>query len=247
VNEFFDFGVLTDVQKGKRDLAELRLMHRYTPLTDDEMAEALTSIVEEFGRAHSTLTPLVSGDDSGRPPEWEEFKLLHPQLPTTNWDEVWDIEYGRLVRPPKEVQQSSFLGMSVPFLPSLPTPPEYVKLEAERRDAMVAELERAKTHAQDIEEGIVHLERRREAVGRPRGLTLGLTVLGYFTIVGVGLPLFIMSGAPQDLSPAIGGSVFWLFVSGLVLLLGYMTVLAVRLSGWREKREASETTGRVQS
>ncbi|MFE2969140.1 hypothetical protein ACFXKC_36780 [Streptomyces sp. NPDC059340] len=41
--------------------------------------------------------------------------------------------------------------------------------------------------------------------------------------------LFIMSTAPKDLTSTVAGTVFGLFMAGLVALLGYMTVPALRL------------------
>ena len=235
VREFFGYGVLYDIRNGRRDVRELRADHGYTPLTDDEMEEAIASIVDEFSRAHTTLSQLVAAENGGYYPEWDEFRLSQPQLPVAQWDHVWDIEYEALVRPPKRVEQPSYLATTVSSI-ALPMQPEYVKLSAERRDALQVDLERAAARIQDIDEGITHLQRRREAIARPRGLGLGLIVLGYFTLVGVGIPLFILSGSPQNMSSTQTATVFWFFASGLALLLGYMTVLAIRLSSWREKR-----------
>lgn len=47
-----------------------------------------------------------------------------------------------------------------------------------------------------------------------------------------------MSRAPQRLTAHLGEVVFWLFFTGLLALLGYMSVLALRLSGWWKKRES---------
>jgi hypothetical protein len=54
--------------------------------------------------------------------------------------------------------------------------------------------------------------------------------LGYFALVGVVVPIWLMSRGPQDLTPLMGNLVFAGFCSGLLALLGYMAVLAVRLS-----------------
>jgi hypothetical protein len=59
---------------------------------------------------------------------------------------------------------------------------------------------------------------------------LGLSILGYFTVVGVVVPTFLMSRGPTDLTPLMGNWVLAGFCSGLVALLGYMAVFAVRLS-----------------
>jgi hypothetical protein len=54
--------------------------------------------------------------------------------------------------------------------------------------------------------------------------------LSYFAAVGVVLPIFLMSRGPKDLTPLMGTVMFAVFFSGLVALLGYMTLLARRLS-----------------
>jgi hypothetical protein len=44
-----------------------------------------------------------------------------------------------------------------------------------------------------------------------------------------------MSHGPTQLTGGLGARVFWLFIAGLVALLGYMSVLAIRLSSrWRQ-------------
>ena len=47
-----------------------------------------------------------------------------------------------------------------------------------------------------------------------------------------------MSRAFRQLTPRFGEVVFGLFLVGLLALLGYMTALALRLSGWRRKAKA---------
>jgi hypothetical protein len=49
-------------------------------------------------------------------------------------------------------------------------------------------------------------------------------------VVGVVVPILLMSRGPKDLTMLLGTLVFAGFCSGLVALLGYMAVLAVRLS-----------------
>jgi hypothetical protein len=72
----------------------------------------------------------------------------------------------------------------------------------------------------------------------------GLVVLGFFTLVGVIIPIWLMSRGPTRLTAHLGEVVFWLFFVGLLALLGYMATLALRLSGWRRSAQAQSGRGR---
>lgn len=117
----------------------------------------------------------------------------------------------------------------------VPRPREYVVLDVQRRDAMQVDLSRAEQRVEDVEAEVAQLERARDAVVRPKGLGWGLVVLAVFTVVGVIVPVWLMSRGPKQLTVRLGEIVFWLFLTGLLLLVGYMSVLAMRLSGrWRK-------------
>ncbi len=124
-------------------------------------------------------------------------------------------------------------GAGFDFSPVTVKPPTYVALDIQRRDTLRANVERAKQRVEDIEDELARLQRARDAIVRPKGLGWGLVVLGFFTLVGVIIPIWLMSRGPQRLTAHLGEVVFWLFLTGLLALLGYMSALALRLSGWR--------------
>lgn len=93
---------------------------------------------------------------------------------------------------------------------------------------------------EDIEDELARLQRARKAIVRPKGLGWGLVVLGFFTLVGVIVPIWLMSRAPKRLTAHLGEVVFWLFLIGLLALLGYMSALALRLSGWRRRNRSKD-------
>ncbi len=245
VSDFFDTKVLWAMGGGKRDIKELREVGGYTSLTDDQLAEAVQSIATEFDKAGRLLRELVasSAEDNDHP-DWKEFKRSKKeQLPTTNWDEVWEIAYKALVSPPRPGRRSLLPDYGVTPLSFAPTIPEYVALEARRRDDLRADIERAKQQVEDIAGEVARLQRARDAIVRPKGLGWGLVVLSFFTAGGVIIPIWLMSRAPRRLTAHLGEVVFWLFLAGLLALLGYMVVLALRLSGWRRRRQGQSREG----
>jgi hypothetical protein len=110
----------------------------------------------------------------------------------------------------------------------------YSPLDAQRRDALWASVARAEQHREDLEDEYGRLQRARDAIVRPKGLGWGLAVLGFFTLVGVLIPIWLMSRPPERLTAHFGEFVFWLFFAGLLTLFIYMGALALRLSGWRQ-------------
>jgi hypothetical protein len=228
VNTFFDTEVIQAISEGQRNIGALREIGSPTRLSDESLARVLDEIAAEFESARRTLSPLVG---TQRPregwPDWPDFRRSTTALPETTWPAVWETTYDTLTASP---------GIPGRFPPSITsfvsTAPEYVALDVQRRDALRADLEHAEQQVEDIEAEQARLQRRRNAIVRPKGLGGGLIVLGFFTVVGVIIPLWLMSRGPTRLTAHLGEVIFWLFFAGLVLLLGYMTALALRLSGW---------------
>ena len=94
---------------------------------------------------------------------------------------------------------------------------------------MLASKERAAQQVEDLEGEVHRLRQARDAVVRPQGFGWGLAILGYFTVVGVVLPLVLLSSG-TNLTKQARYWVFAGFCSGLGTLLGYMAALALRLS-----------------
>lgn len=237
IDDFFEAKVIQAIGDGEHDIHALRKRGSYSPLTDDELAVTIKEITDEFAVARSTLRELLAGSgDLGDQPEWGDFKHLHPSLPDASWDEVWEAAYEGIVRPPqpRAASHGLFGGLDYPGLSiAVPTPPEYVALDIQRRDALRNELARATQRVEDLDGERDRHQRSRDAIVRPKGLGWGLIVLAFFTFVGVIIPIWLMSRAPKRLTAHFGEVVFWLFFAGLLALLIYMGALALRLSGWR--------------
>lgn len=239
VHDIFETKVIRAIRDGEQTVPGLRKVGGYTSLTDKEIAAAAKDILAEFDTAEATLRRMIPADsaDTADAPEWEEFRHTHPFLPETAWDDVWDIAYEAIVRPPRATSHPVHGGLgalstAVPYF-HIPTPPEYVALDIQRRDALRADIARAKQQVEDLKAELARLQNARDKIVRPKGLMGGLVVLGFFTLVGVVIPIWLMSRGPTRLTAHLGEVIFWLFFVGLLALLGYMAVLALRLSGWR--------------
>jgi hypothetical protein len=240
IDDFFKAKVVRAIGDGERDISALREVGGYTSLTDEELTATVQTIEDEFMVARRTVQELLpdpSEDDDY--PEWNDFKRAHASLPPTAWDSVWETAYEDHVRPPRPMARSrspwGIGGLPMSGL-AISTPPEYIALDIQRRDALRTAIDRAAQQVEDTEAEHARLQRARDAIVRPKGLGGGLIVLGFFTLVGVIIPIWLLSRGPERLTADLGEVVFWLFLAGLLALLGYMSTLAVRLSGWRKHR-----------
>jgi len=227
---FFSREVIVAVSNGVVDAARLREVGRYSVLTDAEIENYAVVVAEELSRAGETCRALLSSDGMPEPSGWEDFRRTHPEL-QIEIEEAWEIKFAVLTLPP--VRSRNLPGLGFGRLPSMVTSESLsdavILRRGMRRDALKAQEERSQQQLEDLEGEVARLRQAREAIVRPKGLALGLVILIFFTVVGVAVPLFIMSTAPKDLTSTMADTVFSLFTAGLVALLCYMTVLALRL------------------
>jgi hypothetical protein len=203
-------------------------------LTDEELQPFVEEVRRELARAHEVLEQAVPGYEKLESRYWDAFRRSTPSLPEIDWDLAWEIVFGQIVDE-REAESPSWARLrrnpleGMVLRDALP-PIDWRAIGARRRDDLVANHERAEQHVEDVEGEVQRLRQARDAIVQPQGLGWGLSILGYFTVVGVVIPTWLMSRGPTDLGPLMGTLVFAGFCSGLVALLGYMAVLAVRLS-----------------
>jgi hypothetical protein len=235
----YNRSVIEAINEGVQDLAELRRRGDSTDLTDNELEPFLQEARRELARAHEVLEGVVPPYKNLKTHLWHDFRRSTPSLPEIGWDLAWQIVFYQIVNRREAESSRMGYGLSGPphlrgRLPSVPvrhpSDTDWEAIRARRRDDLVANRERAEQQVEDLESEVQRLRQARDAVVRPQGLGWGLIILGYFALVGVVVPIWLMSRGPQDLTPLMGNLVFAGFCSGLLALLGYMAVLAVRLS-----------------
>jgi hypothetical protein len=235
--DFLNYSVVKALNEGVEDLAELRRRGDPTRLTDEELQPFLQEVRQELARAHQVLEGAVPAYENLKTREWDAFRHSTPGLPEIRWDFAWMVVFEQIIERreaesprPSHQLRSPMVDLSGARLLSALPPTDWEAIGARRRDDLVANHERAEQQVEDLESEVHRLRQARDAVVRPQGLGWGLIILGYFAVVGVVVPILLMSRGPQDLTPLMGWLVFAGFCSGLLALLGYMAFLALRLS-----------------
>ncbi|MEU1596042.1 hypothetical protein ABZ468_25095 [Streptomyces sp. NPDC005708] len=242
LDRFFSKEVIVAVSNGVVDAAGLREVGWSSALTDAEIEHYAAVVAEELARAEEACRALLFSGEMPEPSGWDDFRRSHPEL-QIKIEEAWAIKFATLTAPP--VRSRNLPGLGFSHLPAMVTRPSLsdtlMLQRGMRRDALKAQEERSQQQLEDLEGDVARLRQAREAIVRPKGLALGLLILSFFTVVGVVVPLFIMSTAPRDLTSTMAGTVFVLFMAGLVALLGYMTVLALRLQASRSRGDGTDS------
>jgi hypothetical protein len=229
VRDFFDVPTIRSIGSGTTDIRDLRGPRLSRRLTDEQFTNIIGEISAEFRSARAALRGLVRPQSQRGYVSWEDFQQSATGLPGIIWDDVWAIVYDDLAHPPATTDT-----FPNPYM-LIPSRPEYDVLHMQRRDALRGNLDRAQQRMEDIESEVERLKRTRDAIVRPKGLGVGLVVLSVFTVAGVIIPIWLLSRGPTQLTTHLGEVVFWLFLVGLLALLGYISLLALRLSGWPGK------------
>ena len=243
LEDFLNKEVIESIGQCNTDISELRRI-RPSSLSDDDLTQGVQATADEFARARTTLREMHVGDADAPEDSWQVFKRTWTDAPKLLSDEVWEMVYDELVPPTSsapgfQTWTGSSLGSPAQDIDWRMLPDIFVH-RLQERNSLSAALDRAEQHQEDLEAEVEELRQARNAIVRPKGLGTGLAVLIVFTIVGVLIPLFLMSRGPKRLTAHLGEVVFWLFFVGLAALLSYMTRLALRLSKRRKGISGTE-------
>jgi hypothetical protein len=237
-----DRDVINAIAGGVSELEVLRGLED-CPLSDDELRPFVAEVVEEFSLARRALADYVPAPGEN----WRRFRRGRTDLPEIRWPLVWDKVFDEITENHAEeierrrAEEEAARRRSYPFgglmafnMPdvSITPPTDYGVIRARRYDELVGADQRAQQRVEDYEDEFRRLNEANEAIVRPDArLWWGVGILIALAIVGVALPIWIMSQGPKDLA-----SVQWLvylFGGALVILLAYIVVYLAQLSGWK--------------
>ena len=77
--------VIRAINEGKQDIADLREVGSYTPLSDEQLAEVVQTVTSEFETARRVLRELLPQAEAAAYPDWsmlrsDLFRRLGPCL-----------------------------------------------------------------------------------------------------------------------------------------------------------------------
>lgn len=229
--------VIEAIKRGVSDPREVRRLSD-TWLDDETLAPLIAEVRDEFSRARQELPPRVSSLSGRHIPSWHEFRRDTPDLPDTPWPEAWeavfDEEIERLKAKAEEARRSQPPALFPSFdlgltMPTFDPPAEPRTTSARRNDELVATHERAQQHLEDVQGEVDRLRQARAAIVRPDGrLWIAILILTYFAIVGIALPLWVMTTGPKAFTCLVQ-VVLWLFLVGLAALVVFMLLYLLQL------------------
>lgn len=213
-------------------------------LSDEELGDLIKEAEAQLEQARAFAEQFLSRR-TRQLPQWQDIEEQIP-LDDQVWREVWGFVYQQARdrrerdledpedRRGRELARQLYPAPSIPFLGPV-TPPAITAMRGTAyRDLLVAD-ERAQQHFEDVEDEAARLRREWEAISKPDArLWIAIAILIYFAAVGIGLPLWELSNGPNRFT-VLTNLTFWLFVSALVLLLGFLVLYLALLQVARNR------------
>lgn len=167
-------------------------------------------------------------------PDWTVFRREQKVSPTI--DHLWEWAYGRVVEDrEKEARQRaprSLLGYDLGILPSVrPYFPPNPAWEVAHEDRLYSALRDAEANRERLEGEHAAASRHLADAVQPEGFGLAIKVLVYIAATAMAVPVGLMVGAPMTLPLWVRIIVAVAFLSGVALLLRYLSVYARYLRG----------------
>ncbi|MFE2430597.1 hypothetical protein ACFXJ5_28105 [Streptomyces sp. NPDC059373] len=194
------------------DANGLREVGGYSSLSDEEIERHAAVVAEELAQAGETIKALLP-EGSASDLDWRDFRRANPRLPM-KIENAWEIKFRVWMLPPSPSSRttrswsSPLPSFRLPAIPMIKTPDSVILRRGARRDALNALDERASQRLEDLEGEVERLWLTRNAIVKPKGLGIGLLILSSFTVVGVAVPVFIMSENPKDLTSGMAAAVW---------------------------------------
>jgi hypothetical protein len=214
-----------------------------------ELAPFVAEVAKEAELARETLTGHLHRSDLS----WDQFRRNNPSLPKIRWQQAWRYVYEGVVEKLAEAEAARIREAERSMTPAErlvsqiarpsislrgnyelgPPQTDYRATEERRYDELLAAHAQAEQRVEDYEGELDRLQLEHAEIVRPDvRLWWGAVILIIFTILGVMLPLWVMSTGPRNLA-----SVRWVlypFIGSLAALIGYIVVYLVQLT--RNKR-----------
>lgn len=196
------------------------------------LEQHLEVIRAELALSVGKLLELVP--DGKEHPEWAVFRREHKVSPSV--DHLWEWAYDRIVEDKEEEARRraprSLIGYDLGILPSVrPYFPPNPAWEVAHEDRLYSALRDAEANRERLEAERGAASRHLADAVQPEGFGLAIKVLVYIAATAMAVPIGLMVGAPTTLPLWVRIVVAVVFLSGVALLLRYLSVYARHLRG----------------
>lgn len=198
------------------------------------LEEHLPSVQSELKKAVKELDGMVpAGDDH---PSWEEYRRSRGLSPTQT--HLWEWAYDRVCdNREAAVPPRPFMHHPLSVRRLVPANTAEIQVDADYGKRL-SELIRGLTSKESAQEEEIALAAEAlEAARQPQGFNLALRVLTVVAILGIVLPVLILTASPVALllwaDIALRGTSLLAFVIGLFILLRFLFVYSAYLRGRR--------------
>jgi len=267
-DDFFSMPEVVEavLDQGVASPAELMRLASW-PHEPDELAPFAAEVAAEAGRAREAITPRISSSDVF----WSDFRRRCCDLPEIRWPKVWENvfdgiasglaaaerareEARRRAAAPRTAMERSLDAMNAAprreqqeldmwARAAVKSPPtDYGAIRVRRLDELLADHVRAQQQAEDLEAELLRLEQEHAEIVRPDArLWWGIGILIVFTILGVVIPLGVMTTGPHDLAQVRW--VFYPFIVSLLALIGYIAIYLAQLTRSKSDQPTAPAPG----
>lgn len=173
------------------------------PATVEEMARHVD--VPEYDEERSIWQQLL-----------DIYRQRRRQLADRNWTNLQE-RTGLRLRRPTTGRFEPLPDVSVPVIP-----PEYVVLDAQRRERAERDYSETEAEVRRLEHELSVVDDAFSDVQQPPGIWIGFGILTGFALLGIVFPFVLMAGAPERLHLGWRLVVVIAFVAGLGALLAYI-------------------------
>lgn len=162
-------------------------------------------------------------NDNGLRITLEENGVCLDQHEALIFDRIYDKFQEAIEKSKKPFSLLSTISSNI-GLPSFRT-----KHDTELYDSLEQAIKSSETGISSLKVQISDLKTQLQSFGKPQGITFGLFVLGYFSFVGIVVPLFLLPTTADQFTFTCKWVIFSLFVSGLGLFFYYLIWLVRQL------------------
>jgi hypothetical protein len=221
-SDLFDF-VIAELVEEKEDLDLTALLLDNTPRgsTEEEMRPYLDSLLARVQAAKRSVREVLRNDDSSRL-DLDDLRDRGLIVPPSE-EEIY-FEIVRWLRSSLPAPRTSFPGIGAMANLDIPVTlnPAYAATDTRRLDDSIRDEQQLDSRRTILAAEAARLEREINSLGRPAGVTSGITILSIYSLFGIVVPVAYMAVPSAAFDQWQSWILIVIFTGGLAAVLTYI-------------------------